>query len=93
MLTFQAAATAARSNHPAGVFARDAVLAYLAPLKPAFAGTIQFQGGITTETVGAAVGVGAEFLVAGTQIFRNRGGLTPPQVVDALRRAAAAALI
>lgn len=92
MLTFQAAGTASRSNGPAGAFARDRAAAYLACLRPGFTGTIQIQGGITVETVEAAVGVGAEFLVAGTQIFRHRDGLTSPQVIDAMLAAAAGAL-
>jgi pentose-5-phosphate-3-epimerase len=92
MLTFQAAGTAARSNLPTGTFARHRVAAVIAALKPSFSGTIQLQGGIKTGTVGAAVGVGADFLAAGTQLFRNRDGLTPAQVVDAMLAAAADAL-
>jgi pentose-5-phosphate-3-epimerase len=89
MLTFQAAGTAARSNLPAGAFARDPVAAAITTLKAGFSGTIQLQGGIKTGTVGAAVAVGADFVVAGTQLFRNRDGLTPAQVVDAMLAAAA----
>ncbi|MBN1202946.1 MAG: hypothetical protein JXJ20_13940 [Anaerolineae bacterium] len=92
MLTFQAAGTAARSNLPAGAFARDQVAAYIAALKPGFEGTIQLQGGITTATICAAVGLGAEFLVAGTQIFHHPGGLAPPDVIDAMLHAAARGL-
>lgn len=89
MLTFQAAGTASRSSQTSGAFAPDRVAAYLAYLKPDFGGTIQLQGGITTQTVGAAVQLGAEFLVCGTQLFCHPGGLTPPQVVDVMLREAA----
>ncbi|MBI5961340.1 MAG: hypothetical protein HY866_21555, partial [Chloroflexi bacterium] len=92
MLTFQAAGTASRSTVAAGAFARDRAAAYIACLQPGFRGTIQVQGGITVETIGAAVQTGAEFLVAGTQIFRHRDGLTPPQVIQAMLHAAAEAL-
>ncbi|MBN1679406.1 MAG: hypothetical protein JW966_03890 [Anaerolineae bacterium] len=91
-LTFQAAGTGARSNRPAGVFAGDCVRAYLDRLTPGFTGTIQLQGGITTHTVGEAVALGAEFLVAGTQIFYHADGLAPFEVIDAMLHAAARAL-
>ena len=55
-------------------------------------GTFQIQGGITTETIGDAMRLGAEFLVCGTQIFRNSQGLIPPQVVDRLLAEAACTL-
>ena len=92
MLTFQAAGTAARSNRPAGAFAREQVAAYLAPFSPVFRGTIQIQGRITTETIGAAA-VGADFVVVGTQVFRNRAGLAPGDVIDGLLQAALADLV
>ncbi|MBN1964115.1 MAG: hypothetical protein JW910_05680, partial [Anaerolineae bacterium] len=92
MLTFQAASTAARSNRTAGAFARDLLAGYLAALRPGFDGTIQVQGGITTATVGAAVALGAEFLVAGTQLFRHPDGLPAPDVIAAMLREATAAL-
>lgn len=92
MLTLQAAATGTRSNLPAGVFAGDRVRRYLDALRPGFAGTVQLQGGITTATIPAAVQTGAAFLVAGTQILRNRDGLPPGDVIAQMHRAAAGAL-
>ncbi|MBN2503389.1 MAG: hypothetical protein JXB38_21615, partial [Anaerolineales bacterium] len=50
MLTFQAAGTGSRSNLPGGSFSLDALEKYIAPFKATFKGTIQVQGGITTET-------------------------------------------
>ena len=87
MLTFQAAETASRSNRPAGTFARDQVKNHIDALTPSFSGTIQLQGGIKIETVGAAVALGADFLVAGTQLFR--GSLRPAQMVDLMLAAIA----
>lgn len=92
MLTVQAAGTGARANRPAGAFARQPVIDYLDALRPAFTGTLQVQGGITTATVGAAVRLGAEFLVTGTQLFRQHGNLTPVDVARAMWRVAADAL-
>jgi pentose-5-phosphate-3-epimerase len=80
MLTFQAAGTASRSNRPAGAFAHDRVNASIDALTLRFSGTIQLQGGIKIETAGAAAAAGADFLVAGTQLFRGR--LRPAQMVD-----------
>lgn len=82
MLTLQAAGTASRSNLPMGVFAQEALASYLQVLPQFFRGTLQIQGGITTQTIGRAVQMGAEFLVCGTQLFRNREGLSPRIVVD-----------
>jgi pentose-5-phosphate-3-epimerase len=90
MLTFQAAGTAARSSQGGGRF--DHVAPYVARARHSFDGTFQIQGGITTETIGEAVRLGAEFLVCGTQIFCNAEGLTPPEVVDRLLAEAARAL-
>jgi pentose-5-phosphate-3-epimerase len=87
MLTFQAAGTASRSNLPSGAFARDQVKATIDALTPGFSGTLQIQGGVKIETVDAAVAVGADFLVAGTQLFR--GSLRPAQVVDLMLAAIA----
>jgi len=92
MLTFQAAGTASRTNAPAGAFARDLVKAYIDCLRPGFDGAIQMQGGITTATLGEAVKLGAEYLVCGTQLFRNREGLTAVQVAEIMRQEAATAL-
>lgn len=89
MLTLQAAGTGTRSNLPAGAFARDQIAATLARLTPGFTGTIQFQGGITIETASAAAALGADFLVAGTQLFRHPGGLAAPDVVRAMLAAIA----
>ncbi len=92
MLTFQAARTGSRSNQPEVSFALDTFQAYLAPFQNDFKGTCQVQGGITTDTIGAAVTAGAEFLVCGTQIFHNTEGIAPTQVIDQLLEAAADAL-
>jgi pentose-5-phosphate-3-epimerase len=92
MLTLQAAGTASRSNRPTGVFAQEAVASYLRALPQAFKGTLQIQGGITTQTIGLAVQMGAEFLVCGTQLFRNPAGLSPRIVVDRLLLEAAKVL-
>ncbi len=93
MLTFQAAKTAARSNTPSGLFDSKSVRTYLAPLKAEFKGTIQIQGGITRDTIGEAVNLGAEFIVVGTEIFRNRRGLTPEQAVDEILQKAAESML
>jgi len=92
MLTFQAAGTASRSNLPAGTFNKEGVGSYIRHVKESFTGTFQMQGGITTSTIGEAVRMGAEFLVSGTQIFRNQRGLTAPQVIDQMLVEAAEAL-
>lgn len=93
MLTLQAAGTAARTSLPAGLFAHDQLARYLAVLRPGFGGTIQVQGGITTQTIGAAAGLGAEFIVVGTQLFHSRAGLTAPEMVAAFHAAAADGLL
>jgi pentose-5-phosphate-3-epimerase len=92
MVTLQAAGTASRSNRPAGVFAQETAAAYLSGLRSAFTGTVQIQGGITTETIGAAVALGAEFLVCGTQLFRHHERAAARTVIDALLTEAADAL-
>lgn len=92
MLTFQAAGTASRSNRPAGHFARDALASFLTFLRESFTGTLQIQGGITTQTIGQAVQLGAEFLVCGTELFHNREQGSPRAVIDALLTEAAKAL-
>jgi pentose-5-phosphate-3-epimerase len=92
MLTFQAAGTASRSSAKAGAFGLGNLLPFLDVLRDIFAGGIQIQGGITTATVGDAVAIGARFLVCGTQIFHNREGKAPQQVVAELLRNAANAL-
>ncbi|MEM3404447.1 MAG: hypothetical protein QXJ17_07935 [Nitrososphaeria archaeon] len=84
MLTFQAVSTASRSDQSDVRFDKARVDKYVKKVKGRFKGTIQVQGGITSKTVGEAVSVGAEFLVVGTQIFRNREGLKPEQVVELL---------
>lgn len=90
MLTLQASGTAARSSQGDGRF--DHVAPYIARARRMFDGTFQIQGGITTEAIGEAARLGAEFLVCGTQIFRNAQALAPPQVVDCLLIEAASAL-
>jgi pentose-5-phosphate-3-epimerase len=92
MLTLQAAGTASRSNLPTGTFAHEALASYLQALPQSFRGTLQIQGGITTQTIGQAVQMGAEFLVCGTQLFRHPAGLSPKSVVDQLLLEAARAL-
>lgn len=93
MLTLQVAETTSRSNTAAGGFAVERARAYINTLQPAFAGTFQFQGGITTRTIGQAVCLGAEFIVCGTEIFRNREGRTPEFVIDQLLQRAAQSLV
>jgi pentose-5-phosphate-3-epimerase len=88
MLTFQAAATAARSS-AGGTLDVAAVRAYLAPLRARFAGTVQLQGGITTATIADAVRLGADFVVCGSELFRSPVSLAPGEVVDALLAEAA----
>lgn len=88
MLTFQAAATAARTS--AGRMLNvAAVRAYLTPLRARFAGAVQLQGGITTRTIGDAVRLGADFVVCGSEVFHSSTGLAPGEAVDALLAAAA----
>jgi pentose-5-phosphate-3-epimerase len=92
MLTLQAAGTASRSKRPAGHFAREALASFLTILRESFTGTLQIQGGITTQTIGQAVQLGAEFLVCGTELFHNREQGAPRAVIDALLTEAANAL-
>jgi pentose-5-phosphate-3-epimerase len=89
MLTFQAAGTASRSDRQAGRFAFEQASSYVAFMKRAFRGTVQLQGGITTETIGEAVRLGTEFIVCGSEIFRNRDGRSPVVVIDRLLQRAA----
>jgi pentose-5-phosphate-3-epimerase len=93
MLTVQAAGTAARSTQTLGAFSQGPAAAYITALRPAFAGTLQLQGGVTTRTIGEVVRLGAEFLVCGTEIFHHPAGRTPPQVIDDLLQGAACALV
>ena len=93
MLTLQVAGTTSRSNTAAGSLAIEQARAYIDALRPSFAGTLQFQGGITTRTIGQAVRLGAEFVVCGTEIFRNREGRTAEAVIDELLQQAAQALL
>lgn len=87
MLTIQAATTAARSNQPGVHLDQNRIRSYLYPLRDGFGGTVQIQGGITTDTVCQAVQTGATFLVAGTQIFHSNR--TPEAMIDALLTKAA----
>ncbi|HLO13514.1 MAG TPA: hypothetical protein VK206_01705 [Anaerolineales bacterium] len=93
MLTLQVAGTTSRSNTAAGGLAIERARAYIDTLRPVFAGTLQFQGGITTRTIGQAVRLGAEFVVCGTEIFRNREGRTAEAVIDELLQRAAQSLV
>lgn len=92
MLTIQTAGTAARSNTEQGALARDIGGSYLTFLRQAFDGTIQIQGGVKTETIGEVVKLGAEFLVCGTEIFRNTEGRSAGEVVEGMLAEAAKAL-
>lgn len=92
MLTLQTAGTTSRSNTSTGTFAFESARSYLTVLRQGFFGTLQLQGGITTQTIGAAVRLGTEFLVCGTEIFRNREGRAPEAVIDELLQQAAQAL-
>jgi pentose-5-phosphate-3-epimerase len=92
MLTFQVAGTASRSNALAGQFAREQAQSYISFLKQSFYGTIQLQGGMTTQTIGEAVRLGADFIVCGSEIFRNREGRSAETVIDDLLLRAADAL-
>lgn len=93
MLTFQAAGTASRSSTAQGALALDAARSYIELLRPQFDGTMQLQGGVTTDTIPQAVRLGAEFLVCGTEIFRNSEGRTPTEVIDGMLEQAAQALL
>jgi pentose-5-phosphate-3-epimerase len=92
MLTFQVAGTASRSNAQAGQFAREQARSYISFMKQAFGGTIQLQGGMTTHTIGDAVQLGADFIVCGSEIFRNGEGRSMEAVIDDLLLKAADAL-
>jgi pentose-5-phosphate-3-epimerase len=82
MLTFQMEKTASRSTGPPSMPDRNEVEDYVRFIKRDFGGTIQMQGGITTATISKAIRLGAEFLVCGTQIFRNKEGQTPERVIQ-----------
>jgi pentose-5-phosphate-3-epimerase len=92
MLTFQVAGTASRSHALAGHFANEQAQSYISFMKQAFRGTIQLQGGMTTHTIADAVQVGADFIVCGSEIFRNREGRSMETVIDDLLLKAADAL-
>jgi pentose-5-phosphate-3-epimerase len=92
MLTFQVAGTAARSSQKAGAFEGHVLRDYVSSARRIFGGTLQFQGGIKRDTIGDAVRLGAEFLVTGTEIFRNRDWHSPAQVIDQMAVHAARAL-
>jgi pentose-5-phosphate-3-epimerase len=74
--------TASRSTDPPSMPDRNEVEDYVRFIKRDFGGTIQMQGGITTATISKAIRLGAEFLVCGTQIFRNKEGQTPERVIQ-----------
>jgi len=93
MLTLQAAATGARSNQDAGDNDYTHLHAYMRSVRPGFQGTFQVQGGITTRTIGAAVRTGAEFLVAGTELFHDPRGRAPHAVAKAMLEEAARVMI
>jgi pentose-5-phosphate-3-epimerase len=92
MLTFQVAGTASRSNAQAGQFASEQARSYILFMKQAFRGTIQLQGGMRTPTIGNAVQLGAEFIVCGSELFRNQEGRSVEAVIDDLLLRAADAL-
>ena len=93
MLTLQVAETAARSNKITGRFAMEQARDYISFIGQGFGGTIQLQGGMTTQTIGKAAQLGAGFIVCGSEIFRNRAGRSPAAVVDQLLQQAAEALV
>jgi pentose-5-phosphate-3-epimerase len=82
MLTFQMEKTASRSSGILGMLDRNEAKDYIRFIKKDFGGTIQMQGGITTSTISKAIRLGAEFLVCGTQIFRNKEGQAPERVIQ-----------
>lgn len=81
MLTFQMEKTASRSSSSLGMLDRNEAKDYISFVKRDFHGTIQMQGGITTNTISKAIRLGAEFLVCGTQIFRNKENHDPKRVI------------
>lgn len=93
LLTFQSAGTAARSSQPQGVFNEQGLQPYLDRFLAAIPGALQIQGGITTKTIGKAVQMGADFVVCGTEIFRDPRERPPYRVVQDLLEAAANALV
>lgn len=93
MLTFQVEGTASRSTHSSGMLNDERTKAYIEFFRAGFGGTIQIQGGIRTNTVSQAVKLGAEFLVCGTQIFRNKDNREPEAVIDELLMEACKSLI
>ncbi|MFP4345515.1 MAG: hypothetical protein ACLFU8_12540 [Anaerolineales bacterium] len=92
MLTLQAVGTGARSSWSSPEAGQARLRSYATWIRSNFEGTLQIQGGITTATVGKMVELGADFLVCGTQIFRNPGGLPAHEVVAALIAEAGRAL-
>lgn len=84
MLTLQAVGTGARSSWASLEAGESRLQEYAAWARSNFEGTLQIQGGITTATVGAMATLGADFLVCGSQIFRNPAGLPAHEVVAAL---------
>ena len=93
LLTIQAAGTAARSDTAAGRLQGNAAGEYIRFFRRDFDGAIQLQGGVTTATIGNAVRLGAEFMVCGTEIFRNKDGRAPGEVVRGMLAEAARALL
>lgn len=57
-----------------------------------FDGTVQMQGGITTETIKSAIKLGSEFLVCGTEIFNNKLGYSSMEVIENMLKEADKAL-
>lgn len=93
MLTFQLLATGARSNHITNQPFAKKTIEYINFIGRQFPGTIQIQGGITTKTIGAAINLGSEFFVCGTEIFNNKEGYSPHEVVRQLLANAHQALL
>ncbi len=56
-------------------------------LRKRFHGMIEVDGGINAETAGLCAEAGADVLVAGSFIFKNKEGLSPAEAVQALRNA------
>ncbi len=93
MLTFQLLATGARSSHITDQHFDKNSIEYINFIGKQFPGTIQIQGGITTKTIGTAINLGSEFFVCGTEIFNNKEGYSPHEVVGQLLAASHQALI
>ncbi|NRT77422.1 hypothetical protein [Clostridium beijerinckii] len=92
MLTFQVEATGARSSNSFGMLNSKEIADYINYFTRNFDGTVQMQGGITTETIKSAIKLGSEFLVCGTEIFNNKLGYSSMEVIENMLKEADKAL-